>query len=427
MSQNLISKYFFVLFSIIPISIIVGPSVSLANILIIIFSFLIYIFYINEWSWLKDKKIQLLFALYIYLIFNSFIALDFSNSFYRNFGFIRFIILFAAFNYFFLKFENFNKILIVWSVILIFITLDVYYESINGKNILGYGEGTRIFSFFKDEPIVGGYVNSLYLLSIGFLFEFFDDKKNKIKYIIFLISIFFLVAILMTGERSNAIKALFGFTIFYLFIKNFSLKEKLTLVLIIISIFFIIFINSDFIKSRYHKQFFGNFSKIQIYMDLYRSGIEVFKKYPYFGTGNKNYGFETCYGPKKKENDPLIREETYRPDLHNEYKFNVLKNDLYLCSNHPHQTYFEFLAEHGFIGSIVILSIFFKLIFDLLRKISINRNKLQFASFIYILIVFIPILPSGAFFSDYLLTLFFINFSLLFCVNKNSNLFCKNN
>ena len=406
MSQNLISKYFFVLFSIIPISIIVGPSVSLANILIIIFSFLIYIFYINEWSWLKDKKIQLLFALYIYLIFNSFIALDFSNSFYRNFGFIRFIILFAAFNYFFLKFENFNKILIVWSVILIFVTLDVYYESINGKNILGYGEGDRIFSFFKDEPIVGGYVNSLYLLSIGFLFEFFDDKKNKIKYIIFLISIFFLVAILMTGERSNAIKALLGFIIFYLFIKNFSLKEKLTLVLIIISIFFIIFINSDFIKLRYHKQFFGNFSKIQIYMDLYRSGIEVFKKYPYFGTGNKNYGFETCYGKKKK--------------------------DLYLwpkitCSSHPHQIYFEFLAEHGFIGSIIILSIFFKLIFDLLKKISINRNKLQFASFIYILIVFIPILPSGAFFSDYLLTLFFINFSLLFCVNKNSNLFCKNN
>jgi len=401
MSQNLINKYFFVLFSIIPISIIVGPSVSLANILIIVFSFLIYIFYINEWSWLKDKKIQLLFALYIYLIFNSFIALDFSNSFYRNFGFIRFIILFAAFNYFFLKFENFNKILIVWSVILIFITLDVYYESINGKNILGYGEGDRIFSFFKDEPIVGGYLNSLYLLSIGFLFEFFDDKKNKIKYIIFLISIFFLVAILMTGERSNTIKALLGFIVFYLFIKNFSLKEKLTLALIIISLFFIIFINSDFLKLRYSKQFLRDFSKIQIYTNLYRSGIEVFKKYPYFGTGNKNYGFETCYGKKN--------------------------NDLYLCSSHPHQIYFDFLAEHGFIGSIIILSIFFKLIFDLLKKISINRNKLQFASFIYILIVFMPILPSGAFFSDYLLTLFFINFSLLFCVDKNSNLFYKNN
>jgi len=413
MSQNLINKYFFVLFSIIPISIVVGPSVSLANILIIVLSFLIYIFYINEWSWLKDQKIQLLFVLYIYLIFNSFIALDFSNSFFRNFGFIRFIILFAAFNYFFLKFENFNKIFIVWSVILIFITLDVYYESINGKNILGYGEADRIFSFFKDEPIVGGYFNSLYLLSIGFLFEFFDDKKNKMKYIIFLISIFFLAAILMTGERSNTAKALFGFIIFYLFVKNFSLKEKFTLALIIISLFFIILINSDFLKLRYSKQFLSDFSRIQIYTNLYRSGIEVFKKYPYFGTGNKNYGLETCYGQKN---------EVFKSGLDS-----LPKNKLYLCSSHPHQIYFDFLAEHGFIGSIIILSIFFKLIFDLLKKISISRNKLQFASFIYILIVFIPILPSGAFFSDHLLTLFFINFSLMFCANKNSNLFYKNN
>ena len=163
-------------------------------------------------------------------------------------------------------------------------------------------------------------------------------------------------------------------------------------------------------RLRYHKQFLKDFSKFQVYTNLYRSGIEVFKKYPYFGTGNKNYGQETCYGQSSTK-----------------YKFNAPKHDHYLCSSHPHQTYFELLAEHGFIGSIVILSIFFKLIFDLLRKISINRNKLQFASFIYILTVFIPMLPSGAFFSDNLLTLFFINFSLLFCVNKNSNLFYKNN
>jgi len=400
MSQDLINKYFFVLFSIIPISILLGPSISLANILIIVFSFLIYIFYINEWKWLKDKKIQLLFALYIYLIFNSFIALDFSNSFYRNFGFIRFIILFAAFNYFFLKFKNFNKILIVWSVILTLVVLDIYYESINGKNILGFGEGDRIYSFFKEDPKVGGYVIGFYLLSIGFLFEFFDDKKNITKYIILLISIFFLTSILMTGERSNTIKTTLSFIIFYLFIKNFSLKEKLTLALITILLFFIIFINSEFLQKRYAGQFLRDFSKIQIYMKLFRSGIEVFKKYPYFGTGNKNYGLETCYGQK---------------------------NNKIICNSHPHQIYFEFLAEHGFIGSIIILSIFFKLIFDLLRKISINRNKIQFASFLYILVVFLPILPSGAFFGDYLLTIFFINFSLLFSANKYSNLFYKNN
>ena len=105
-------------------------------------------------------------------------------------------------------------------------------------------------------------------MSIGFLFEFFDDKKNKIKYIILLISIFFLTAILMTGERSNTIKALLGFIVFYLFIKNFSLKEKLALSLIIISLFFIIFINSDFLKLRYAKQFLRDFGKTQLNLPL---------------------------------------------------------------------------------------------------------------------------------------------------------------
>ena len=101
MSSNLINKYFFLLFSLLPLSIVVGPLVSLSNIIIIDISFLIYVFYLKEWSWLKDKKVQLLIILYIYLIFNSFISIEYENSLNRNFGFIRFIIFFVAFNYFF--------------------------------------------------------------------------------------------------------------------------------------------------------------------------------------------------------------------------------------------------------------------------------------------------------------------------------------
>jgi len=416
MSQNLINKYFFVLFSIIPISIIAGPSVSLANILIIVLSFLIYMFFIKEWTWLKDKKIKLLIILYLYLIFNSFIALDFSSSFYRNFGFVRFIVLFAAFNYFFLKFKNFEKIFFVWFIILFFLSLDMYYESINGKNIFGYGEGDRIFSFFKDEPVAGGFLYSLYLLPIAFLYNFYEGKDN-FKFLIFILSLFFLVSILITGERSNTIKSFFVFFMFYIFAKNFSNKEKITSLFLMILLLSGIFLNSNFLKMRYVDQLLihfkskdrivsyfseGYFNKggvqTNVYGKLYISGIEVFKKKPYFGVGNKNYGFETCWGDK---------------------------GDTYLCSSHPHQIYFEFLAEHGFIGTVIILSIFFKLFFDLLKKININKNKIQFASFLYVLIVFMPVLPGGAFFSDNLLTLFFINFSLLFCSNKASNIFYK--
>ena len=407
--KSLIYKYFFVLFSIIPISIILGPSVSLANIVIIIFSFLAYVTYINEWSWLKDSKVRLLFILYIYLIFNSFIALDFSNSFYRNFGFIRFIILFSAFNYFFLKFENFNKILIIWFIILALVFFDIYYERINGTNILWYGNSDRIFSFFKDEPIVGGYAGCLYLIIIGFFFQSYSKTSNKIRLAIFLLSIYFLVSILLTGERSNSIRAIIGFFIFYSLINNFSFKEKVISGVITITILSFIFINSDFLKMRYVGQFLKFFESKEllvryyekgIYSTLYRSGVEVFRRNLYFGVGNKNYRVETC-----------------SEDRH---------QDEYNCNTHPHQIYFELLSEHGMVGTLIILSIFFKLIFDLLKKIVITKNRIQLGSFIYILLVFLPLLPSGAFFSDYSLTIFFINFSLLFCTNKKSNLFYKN-
>ena len=40
-------------------------------------------------------------------------------------------------------------------------------------------DGDRIVSFFKDEPIVGGYLNTFYLMIIGFLYLNYG-KKTKI-------------------------------------------------------------------------------------------------------------------------------------------------------------------------------------------------------------------------------------------------------
>ena len=50
-------------------------------------------------------------------------------------------------------------------------------------------------------------------------------------------------------------------------------------------------------------------------------------------------------------------------------------------------------------------------------------SYLQLGSFIYLILVFLPILPSGAFFGDYSLTVFSLNLSLLYAVNKKTNIF----
>ena len=417
MNNKILNSYFLLLFSFIPISIIVGPAISLINILIIDFSFIFLIFYKKDYKFLSNKTVKFILFLCLYLIFNSIISKDFSMSAYRNFGFIRFGILFLAFNYFFYNKDFINKVLIVWILTLSILSLDVYIESIYSKNILGYGEayGRRIVSFFKDEPIVGGYINGFYLIIIGYFFYINKNISNKYKYIILIFSIFFIIAIILTGERSNTIKAIFGFFLFYFFNDFFKLKEKIFSILLLILMIIFLFNTSNFLKLRYGGQFFFqtmtlfdtnhettknieeyNKFKNNIYFRLYQSGFEVSKKYPFFGVGNKNYRVEAC---------------------------SIERNSKYVCNTHPHQTYFEFLAEHGLIGSIILFFILFNLIFSKIKIILNSNNYLQLGCLIFLITSFIPFLPSGAFFADYNLTIFWVNLSIMYAVGKKTNIY----
>ena len=425
MNNKILNFYFLFLFSFIPASIIIGPAISLFNILLIDFSFIFLIFYKKDFKFLSNKTVKLIIFLCLYLVFNSIIAKDFSMGAPGNFGFIRFGILFLAFNYFFYNNKNFVIIVLAtWLLTLSLLSLDTYKESIYGTNILGYGEayGARIVSFFKDEPIVGGYIHGFYLMIIGYLFFLDKNISNKYKYIIFVFSIFFLIAIILTGERSNSIKAIFGFILFYYFNNFFKFEEKviLTLLLIISAAFLIN--SSEFLKKRYIGQILlpikyviNNNKKMEqnefvpiaeaqkiknnTYIKHYTSALLIFKNYPIFGVGNKNYRIEACSNEKKSK---------------------------YICNTHPHQLYFEFLAEHGLVGSVILIFILFNLIFSKVKIILNSKNYLQLGCLIFLSTSFIPLLPSGAFFADYNLTILWINLSIMYAVEKKTNVYRSN-
>ena len=69
-------NYFLILFSFIPLSILIGSAVSVVNILLIDISFLILLIYKKNCNFLKNDTIFYLLILYFYLIFNTFIAID---------------------------------------------------------------------------------------------------------------------------------------------------------------------------------------------------------------------------------------------------------------------------------------------------------------------------------------------------------------
>ena len=397
MSLNKTTYYYFlILFSLIPITIIAGSGISLINILLIDLSFIFLIIYKKNFYFLKNKSIIYFFILYVYLIFNSFISIDYSIGVLRNLGFFRIIILFAAFNYFFQDEIFFKKVLKFWSLVIFIVLIDVFFESFTGKNVLGFGEdyGKRIVSFFKDEPVVGGYLNGFYLIIVGFLLNELKDNKN---YLIIFLSIVFIISILLTGERSNTIRAALGISIFFMLYKNLDIKKKIIIYLTTITLILILVFNLSYLKYRYFNQ--TSNLKNTIYFNLYESGFEVFKNNKLFGVGNKNYRVETCNETNKK--------------------------DKYICTTHPHQIYFEYLAEHGLIGSLIILLIFYKLIFSKILSTVREKNYTKIGSLIYLVIVFTPIIPSGAFFTDHVITLFTINLSIFYASDKQLNIFKK--
>ena len=412
-SNNYITNFFLLLFSILPLSFITGSAILEINIILIDISFITLIIINKKFQFIKSKPIIYLLILYAYLIFNSLISINIHEGLSRNLGFLRFIILFSAFNYFFLDKNFYSKIFKLWTIFFFIVSIDVFIEQFSGKNILGFNYGVRfiddgatlmhgrIVSFFKDEPIVGGFINGFYLILIGFFLN--ELKKNKLNLLFpIILMVIFFAAIMFSGERSNTIKAFLGLLLFIFFMKQINYKKKLSILLAAITFVFIIIINMQFLSIRYVSNIENIFKKHTIYFDLYYSGFHVFKNNKFFGVGNKNYRVETC--SKKILSD-------------------INKKKVYHCNNHPHQIYLELLSEHGLIGTLIILFILFKLIFSKILKVYYDSNYLKIGSLIYMIFVFTPLIPSGAFFSSNLITIFMLNLSIFYAVDQKSNIF----
>ncbi len=409
-----------ILLTILPVSIILGPSISLINIILLSLMFF--------FKYSKNVKINLydknaltaLIVLYFYLIFNSLISIEYASGIFRNVGFLRFILFFLTINFIFYKFGHNKYLFKFWTVIFLIVITDIYVERFTGSNLLGYGRiqidgipqphGPRVVSFFKTEPVAGAFATGFIFIILGYLIDSLKKNKDGSRIFILFIILISLIGILITGERSNTIKAFLGIALFFLISDFLKWKIKIISFLVFLILISTTIYSSNYLQSRYLGSFLDqlkteenrkNFIENSQYLKLYRSGISVFKNHPVLGVGNKNYRIETC---DRKKN-------------------NIYKD--YYCLTHPHQIYIELLSEHGIVGTMIILSIIFYLLFRLLRQIIKSQNQLQIGAFIFILINFVPLLPSGSFFSDFNLTLFMINFSLMYAVNRKTNIFHK--
>jgi len=412
-NKTLLNSFLIYLVIFFPISILVGPAISLSVILLISLSSA-YLLLINKKLSLdlNDKiPVYILISIYLYLIFNNLISIDKNIGLERNLGFFRYILFFIIINYLFNEIDDKikNYIFYFWILIFAVVLFDIIYEFSFKENILGFvsPDKKRIVSFFKDELVVGTFINGFFFILIGFLI---DKNFKRINYKLTVIILFLLLSIIvivLTGERSNTIKFFIGLLILFFFDKKIKKIFKISFFVLFLLILIIAIFNSTRLMHRYNNNLIQNISSSEkineyIYFKLYKTGIKIFKEYPYFGIGNKNYRVVSC-----------------------EKKYIVDKK--LICNSHPHQVYIEFLSEHGLIGTIILLSLLYFLIFRLIVQKKITLNSIQIGALSYLMINFIPVLPSGSFFSDFNSNFFWLNLSIMYAVSSDRNIFKKNN
>ena len=140
LSQRKINSFFFFFLSIIPLSIILGSSISLLNVILVSVAILIILIYQKDLFFLKNFSIKLIFILYFYLIINNLISQDYLIGANRNLGFLRLILLFVCVNYFFFKHPHAKNIFYFWIITVLFLTLDTHIEFFFWKKYFWMGQ-----------------------------------------------------------------------------------------------------------------------------------------------------------------------------------------------------------------------------------------------------------------------------------------------
>lgn len=388
------------------------PASLLSGSLIInIFIVLIGILYIAQIIF--NKNIDHLNNFYFYfliffsfgLLINIFLNTGENFSYERQIGFLRYVFFVFALNYF-LRLQDgkyFFLVLKAWIFIFLIATFDIIFEYIFGSNLFGYKSYMpgRIASFLNNELKIGNFF-------YGFCFLFLAYTTTKLKnFYNFLIIILIIGISFMIGERSNFIKVFIGCILFLAFVKNIDLKLKIILPIVcIVLISSLTYMNkgiSDRIKAISEpvmERGLLGYIKTSHYGAHYETAYQIFLKNKAFGIGLKQFRYESS-------------KEIYKNNPNNIYKRDN-------WATHPHQIHFEILSETGIFGYLIFIIFFFGIIIKSFTNYLKNKNLYLLSGIIFIITSFIPLLPSGSFFTTYTAAIFWLNFSII-TVFSNDN------
>jgi O-antigen ligase len=231
---------------------------------------------------------------------------------------------------------------------------------------------------------------AIYLLLYRVLFDKVTDNKEKILYILFIVSMS--INMFITGGRAGqVIYFLMLIIVLFQYFNRYLLKAFILSLVLVPSIFFISYNSSDIFKNRIDliakeiKSVDVNpNTSIGTRITYIKYSWEIIKNNPIIGVGTGDF---------KKEFELLHKK--YNPTM----KFYV----------HPHNMYLLVLGQFGIFGLLSLLSIFYFAI-----KFSLNSSNLFIKRFGFTLpILIMVIMLSDSYLFSHYTTLLFIFFSAI--------------
>ena len=422
--KNISNSIGCILIAILPISMLMGSAIINITVILINLVFLIDLTLNKRINYLNQKTFYALLIFWFTLLINSIFSTYFENSIFRILGFFRFIILVFAIKYY-LSINNsyYEKIVFkIWTIIFLVVSIDLLFEFFLGFNTLGYSNNFdgRLSGFLDQELKIGNFYYGFFLITTSYIF--YNFKSISFFYIFFGI---FLIISFLIGERSNFIKIFFISLIFLLFMDRSFLLKKLAVIFTLLTLLAsIIFVNNTYNERFYQtflklfiaergvsslqnvertkeiKKFIGTNSSKNLFSLLktsqygahYETAFQIFKNNIIFGVGIKNFRHESG-------------KEEY---INEEFQYNSTRQ-----TTHPHQLHFELLSETGLFGYLCFFIFFTYFLFVSLKQQFFTKNLYQLSGILFLCSSFLPLLPSGSFFTTYGATIFWVNFAII--------------
>ena len=423
------NNYIYFLICSVPVLLVTGPFLSDFAVSIIAIIITASIIIKKKYFIFKNKYFVIFIVFNLFLITRSFFAYDPIFSLKVTLFYFRFALfsIGIAYCFYLLNPKSINKFYYCLIITFIIVVFDGYLQFIFGYNSLGLTRfhEYRLSGFFGPELILGSYVSKMFPMVMASFLILYENKK----YFFFKISLLILLSVLLvllSGERA----AFFSIVLFCIIFITLTdlIKFKLKIFILIVSIIALMtaITFDEKTKTRFLDQtiyaFYGgkNFTTQEqkdIYLQNaksknqlvffthdthshYMSAYKMFLDNKFFGKGVKMFR-KLC---SKKE----------------------FEYDEWSCTSHPHNTYFQLLAETGIFGFLLIftifilclielIKIFFKKIFD--KRFSVDNVNICLYGFFIIYLW--PLMPTGNFFNNWLsIILFFTSGFFLYRNNK---------